>query len=181
LQSLPCDVRRVRACWHIATSLRVRRCCFEARCKMPTSRQETLGKEFDWFAIDSAGELAACSSAGWGEIPAIVLQQCTLADSPIQHIDRLIALMPEIGSHRAEGRGPGKCWEWPLLGNRGLYVYDWKHWHGPYERIIVPTVPMRADALCSEILASLRPVTVSQFAFACCRSFPGAGLGLPVV
>jgi hypothetical protein len=148
---------------------------------MPTSRQETLGKEFDWFAIDSAGELAACSSAGWGEIPAIVLQQCTLADSPIQHIDRLIAVMPEIGSHRAEGRGPGKCWEWPLLGNRGLYVYDWKHWHGPYERIIVPTVPTRADALCSEILASLRPVTVSQFAFACCRSFPGVGLGLPVV
>src|SRR5262245_31399517 len=65
-----------------------RRCRFEARCKMPTSRQQTLGKEFDWFVIDSAGELGACSSAGWGEIPAIVLQQCTLADSPIQHIDR---------------------------------------------------------------------------------------------
>jgi hypothetical protein len=147
---------------------------------MPISWREVQGKEFDWCAIDSAGELATCSSAGWGEIPAIVLQQCTLADSPIQHIDRLIAVMPEIGGHRAEGHGPGSCEEWRLLGNRGLYVYDWKHWSGPYERIIVPTVPVRADTLCLEILALLRAVTVSQFTFASCRSFPGAGLGLPV-
>ena len=145
---------------------------------MPISRQEILGiVEFDWFAIDSVGELTLCSSAGFGEIPEIVLQQCSLADSPIQHLDRLIALMPEIGSHRAEGRGPGACREWPSLGNRGVYVYDWKHYSGPYERIIVPDVPVRADALCSEILASLRPVTISQFAFASCRSFRGADLG----
>lgn len=146
---------------------------------MPISRQDVLLKEFDWFATDSAGELATCSSAGWGEIPAIVLQQCTLADSPMEHIDRLIAVMPEIGGHRVEAHGPGTCQEWPLLGNRGLYVYDWGH-GSTYERIIVPTVPVRADTLCSEILALLRGVTVSQFTFACCRSFPGAGLGLPV-
>jgi hypothetical protein len=33
---------------------------------MPISSQEIEGTEFDWFAIDSAGELATCSSAGWG-------------------------------------------------------------------------------------------------------------------
>jgi hypothetical protein len=56
---------------------------------MTISWREIQGKEFDWFAIDSAGELATCSSAGWGEMPTIVLRQCTLANSPIQHIDRL--------------------------------------------------------------------------------------------
>jgi hypothetical protein len=44
--------------------------------------------------------------------------------------------MPEIGGHRVEGHGLGWCKDWRLLGNRGLYVYDWKHWSGPYERII---------------------------------------------
>src|SRR5215470_15055078 len=78
---------------------------------MPISRQEILGiVEFDWFAIDTVGEVALCSSAGFGEIPEIVLQQCSLADSPIQHLDRLIALMPEIGSLRADGRA------WRLQG-----------------------------------------------------------------
>jgi hypothetical protein len=143
--------------------------------ELPVSRQDALLKEFDWFAIDSAGELATCSSAGRGEIPAIVLQQCTLADSPMEYIDRL-AVMPEIGGHRAEGHGPGTCQEWPLFGNRGLYVYDWARGSETYERIIVPIIPMRADTLSSEILALLRVVTLGQFKFACCRSFPGASL-----
>jgi len=82
--------------------------------------------------------------------------------------------MPEIGGHRVEGRGPGACEDYRLFGNRGLYVYDWKHWSGPYERIIVPTVPVRADTLSSETLALLRAVNISQFTFASCRSFPGA-------
>jgi hypothetical protein len=64
-----------------------------------------------------------------------------------QQLDQLIAAMSETGGHRAEGRGRGACREWPLLGNRGVYVYDWKHWHGPYERIIVPNVPVCAIAL----------------------------------
>jgi hypothetical protein len=148
----------------------------EGGVRLPISRQETQGKEFDWFAIDRAGELATCSSAGWGEIPTFVLQQCTVADSPIMHIDRLIAIMPEIGGHIVEGHGPGTCREWPLLGNRGLYVYDWAHGSETYERIIVPTVPVRAESLCSGVLALLRAVTVSQFTFGCCQSFPGAKL-----
>jgi hypothetical protein len=106
----------------------------ERSYNMPVSRQDVLLKEFDWFAIDSAGELATCSSAGWGEIPGIVLQQCAHADSPMEYIDRLIAVMPEIGGHRVEGHGSGTCREWPLFGNRGLYVYDWEHRSETYER-----------------------------------------------
>ena len=76
---------------------------------MPISRQDAYLKELDWFAIDNAGELATFVG-GCGEIPAIVLQQCTLTDSPMEHIDRLTAVMPEIGGHRVEGtdRAPAR-------------------------------------------------------------------------
>jgi hypothetical protein len=63
---------------------------------MPTSRQETLGKEFDWFAIDSAGELAACSSAGWGDPGPITI--CWLAEGHAdssEHTSRICSRVRE--------------------------------------------------------------------------------------
>jgi hypothetical protein len=139
------------------------------------TREEIFGLEFDWFAIDGDGLLALCSSAGYGEIPAEVLHACTTKEQPDRHIAELIARLPERGRYATEGRGPGWCEEWKQLGHRGLFVYDWRHWQGPYERIVVPDTPVKAEAVPAELIELLRPITLHQVRFANCPSFQVLG------
>lgn len=145
-----------------------------------TTRTDFLGYEFDWFAIDRAGCLALCSSAGYGEIPAIVIERSATASPPIEHINALIAALTERGRHRCEGRGPGSCSEWRLLGSRGLYVYDWDFWSGPYQRIIAPEVAIQASDLDPNLLDALAPVVLPGLHFAQHKSFHGSDVGVPM-
>ena len=142
---------------------------------MELSRDDQfVGLEFDWFALDSHGLIAICSSAGWGEIPSAVLQTSTPDDTPDHYVEQLVTELPAIGGYRTEGRGPGSCNEWKLLGQRGLFVYDWRHWQGPYDRIIVPEVTVTALTIPTELLDRLRIVTLDWMSFADCSSFDGS-------
>jgi hypothetical protein len=137
---------------------------------MPVTREELCGLEFDWFAVDSKGLLALCSSAGYGEIPAQVLRACTAEDQPERHIPELIARLPEIGSYATEGQGPGSCEEWKQLGRRGWFVYDWQHWEGSYRRIVVPAVVLRADDVPGELWTAIHPIRMAEVSFAASES-----------
>ena len=146
-----------------------------------TGRQDAfVGLEFDWFAIDGAGQLAICASAGWGEIPAAILASAGAGNTPDAYIGALIQSLPETGGYRCEAQGPGTCQDWRLLGSRGLYAYDWVHWAGPYTRIVAPEVPTRVKEVDAGLLASLRAIAVPHLHFANCSSFDGSKLGNPV-
>lgn len=109
-------------------------------------RSALTGVEFDWFAIDSSGFLALCSSAGFGPIPDSVLAVATPTTRPDDATDDLLNVLPERGQAVPEGRGPGTCEEWRALARRGFFVYDWRHRQGPYERVIHPSAPLRVSA-----------------------------------
>ncbi len=151
---------------------------------MKQLRQDAFaGLEFDWFAIDCAGHLALCASAGWGEIPPAILEAASAgSDGGAGGADPsrdLIQSLAEAGGHRCEAHGPGACGDWRLLGNRGLYVYDWVHWAGPYTRIIVPEVPVSVQEIGADLLASLNAIAAPHLRFADCSTFDGGKLGAP--
>ncbi len=125
---------------------------------MSLNPDEVRGGEFDWFAVDAKGHIALCSTAGYGEIPASVLAASTDEVSPIDCIEELVRTLPATGKAESQGRGPGSCEEWPALAQRGFFVYDWKHWDGPYERIVVPSHPVVSATIPDVLLSKMLPL-----------------------
>jgi hypothetical protein len=116
------------------------------------SRQAFEGREFDWFAIDTAGHIGHFSTAGYGPVPVAILDRL---DTP--QTDELWSLgtrlldLPVIGV--ASGHLPGKIDDWREMARRGLFSFDWQHWSGPYVRAATPGVPVTVAALPAELQA----------------------------
>ena len=125
-------------------------------------REALKGREFDWWAIDRDDHLALFATAGYGPIPEAVLHATRSEDDDGEILRRVVACLPQSSKWNEQGRGPGKCDEWRDLGSRGVFVYDWLHWSGPYERVIEPLVPVLAAALPSELRNILRAVSISD-------------------
>ena len=82
------------------------------------------GIEFDWFAIDSDGNLALFATAGEGFFPKSV------ADHHVNHSSLSESLSaPHIGTSAV----------WNDYAALGLYVFDWALPGGPYEMRASPT------------------------------------------
>lgn len=129
------------------------------------------GIEFDWLMIDQLGHVALCTNAGFGDIPDQVLaggyHRCAEMQDVLGQIPNLLPLR---GSR-------SKCWRLrPLpdelidLGQRGLYFYDWRHWSGPYKRIIRPKVPLAAAELIPQLQSFEALIPRVPFEFASVRS-----------
>jgi hypothetical protein len=117
-------------------------------------REDVWGIEFDWWATDQDGHIAIFCSAGYGPIPLAALEDPrATADADVAAL--LIDGLPSRGRWRAEGRGPGECREWVQLAERGLYVFDWAPYHGPYDRVVVPEVALTRSGL-PDVIASAR-------------------------
>jgi hypothetical protein len=129
-------------------------------------REDVAGLEFDWFALDRDGHIAIFSTAGWGEIPTAVLEASAADGDDSDAEAALIERMPRIGEWRSEGKGPGGCREWTDLGMRGLYVFDWRHWSGPYERIVVPATPAHLSDVPKDLQARFTLVRMEAVCFA---------------
>lgn len=82
--------------------------------------ENVVGREIDWFAIDSDGELALFATAGFGFIPSSVV----VALAKHQEVVRTIPT-PSLGSLAV----------WDDYCQHGLHVYDWQHNGGPYTRV----------------------------------------------
>jgi hypothetical protein len=148
---------------------------------MPDQFYDYEGSEFDWFLVDGKKRVALCSSAGFGDVPLSVLDGLTEDKLPTNEIPKLIEQTPELGGHEVEGRGPGKCIEFRQMANRGFFVFDWKHWKGPYERILVPEIHLTVGEQGIELPNSLRAVCVDQLNFERINSFQVADLGINFV
>jgi hypothetical protein len=105
-------------------------------------------REFDWFAIDSEGNVALFASAGEGFIPEPVAINFPKHDSVADSLSS-----PNTGSAAV----------WSDYANQGLFVFDWVLPGGPYERRVVPSAPIAKD-LKEEVMAiGALPIMAGSF------------------
>ncbi len=128
-------------------------------------RDEVAGVEFDWFAVDQDDHLAVFSSFGWGAIPSSVLDAYSIDDN-VDTEDALIKNMPPTGTWLPEGSGPGSCEEWKQLATIGIYVFDWIAWDGPYQRVTIPTNPIRLATIPQDLRRIFQVVRMDDVCFA---------------
>ena len=82
------------------------------------------GIEFDWFAVDSEGNLALIATAGEGFFPNSVF------GNRAAH---------ELLSEALPAPRTGTSEVWKDYADLGLYVFDWALPGGPYERQVTPS------------------------------------------
>lgn len=104
---------------------------------MSTYEQELEGREFDWFAIDSEGNIGLFSTAGEGAVPVAVIEAFSEHDNISEQLES-----PNWGSSEV----------WSDYAALGLYVYDWNLHGGPYKRARVPSKVM-SDELKTKLLS----------------------------
>jgi hypothetical protein len=123
-------------------------------------REQVEGGEFDWFAVDGCGHIGHFATAGYGPIPAAVLARL----NGIRDLDEQILQLPVVGD--ATGHLPGKIEDWLEMARRGLFAYDWKHWHGPSQRAATPSTPIGLAGLPRDLREMVRLVTWAGVNFA---------------
>jgi len=102
------------------------------------------GIEFDWFAVDDCGHVGLFSTAGYGPVPAAVLEHTAELDA-VYNTWR-DAVSPS-GRCIERPLRQGDFGDWVSAAERGLYGFDWKIWDRPYERLTVPSHPRHVDDL----------------------------------
>ena len=97
---------------------------------MSIYEEELEGREFDWFAIDSEGNIGLFSTAGEGAIPSSVMEAYSEHDNVSEQLES-----PNWGSSEV----------WSDYAALGLYVYDWNLHGGPYIREREPSKVMNNE------------------------------------
>ncbi len=105
--------------------------------------------EFDWYAHDRLGNVAAFSSFGRGAIPNAAK---TCRDSYNELYD-LVEALPETTQAILVYDGAGSYDEWLKYSRQGLFGYDYQDAHrktpqGQYDLISCPRTPIHIDSLC---------------------------------
>jgi len=107
-------------------------------------RTALTGVEFDWLLVDRQGEVALCCSFADGEIPDVVLEIDDRQQDAFQDmVAGLARNLPLTGTFEEESGGMGSDLASPEFARRGIYVFDWKPWSGPYRRVFVPRIPVK--------------------------------------
>lgn len=97
---------------------------------------ELYGIEFDWFAIDTNGEVGLFSTAGYGFVPKEIYPYYEKYYELTEKFE-----LPNLGSSNV----------WKDYANYGFYVFDWKLHQGPYLKMENPNKLISRE-LKSEIL-----------------------------
>jgi hypothetical protein len=98
--------------------------------------------EFDWFARDLAGHLAALSSFGVGPSPSPV--RASRAD--FNSLLRVFSGLSESTVAVVDPSPPGRTDDWQRYARCGVFAYDNADIHGGdpiYKRIAHPQTPLR--------------------------------------
>jgi hypothetical protein len=103
------------------------------------------GLEFDWFALDAAGNIGLFSSAGFGPVPTTVQLHFQMHDHAATHLDWRA---PEV---------------WKACAEQGLFVFDWQHWNGPYLKLEQPLGEL--DAAFKDQILQIPQLTVFDLHF----------------
>jgi hypothetical protein len=135
-------------------------------------RAAVTGVEFDWLLVDRRGEVALCCSFADGEVPDVILELDELQRKTFQEaVTSLGRRLPVLGTFGEEGDGMGSDFESPEFAKRGIYVFDWKPWSGPYSRVLLPTVPVQFSSVEAHLGSCRDQVPVADVLFAETLSF----------
>lgn len=109
---------------------------------------ELEGREFDWFAVDYAGNVALFATAGTGPVPESVIPFANQHDEISESIDT-----PRWGSLEI----------WYDFAAVGLFVFDWSLPSGPYVKVAEPTAAVSSELRSK--LSQLPGLSVFPFEF----------------
>ncbi|MBL0886361.1 hypothetical protein [Myceligenerans indicum] len=112
-------------------------------------RDDLYGFECDFLALDQTGSIALISSAGYGPIPWLVLNDGLSVEAAVAGIQAL----PVIGTPldlRGEDRSDDYSDSFEM-SRRGFYAYDWHDSRGPYMQVSAPSIALREDGVAPEI------------------------------
>jgi hypothetical protein len=128
---------------------------------MTNDPNSIIGMEFDWFAVDEVGHIGHFATAGFGPIPAGVLENLEAA----RELGRLMLQLPVAGE--ATGHLPGDITDWLKMARRGLFSYDWESGKRPaYLRTATPSQPIRVSDLPEDVAARFQHIRFSTIRFA---------------
>ena len=113
--------------------------------RWPSSAQDVVGLEFDWFACDETGQLGVFTSAGSGFIPATVFAS---TEAPYNSVIAVLAIKGTVPAIQVF-TGNGRYNDWLDFATRGLFAYDFQDVHRVhaderhgYDLIARPSVPI---------------------------------------
>ncbi|MFO0884017.1 MAG: hypothetical protein U0894_07520 [Pirellulales bacterium] len=97
-------------------------------------KAERPGGEFDWFAVDSDGHLAAFATAGFGPVPD------SFFSLGLNSYLNLVGLVDD----KLKGTRPVHSGGFLPYSERGFYAYDFRTTgSGQYEIAAIPSTPLR--------------------------------------
>lgn len=110
---------------------------------------QSYAVEFDWYAQDLLGNIAAFSSYGIGAIPNAA-KSCRVAYNDLYGV---IADLPEITEAVLVYHGTARFDDWLKYSRQGLFGYDYQDAHrktplGQYDLLTRPATPIHIDSLC---------------------------------
>ena len=116
--------------------------------------------DFEWYAVDSGGQVAFLTSAGFGPIPLLVFRDKAAYFAAAQYFESL----PVRCGHALHARRPHEWSSWTEAANRGLFAYDWTATAGqyvpghPYELMARPDRPLLLAELPEAVQNWLAPI-----------------------
>jgi len=131
------------------------------------------GFEFDWYGLDTGSQVAMFSSAGFGPVPAVVMNHERQLYEWTLQCDSL----PDLGECLECPNQPGNYGDWIRMAERGFFTFDCGS--GRYERWTVPSRPILFDELPSA-LSRLARIVALDLAFDDVSTIDLVELGIPV-
>mgnify|MGYP001269893781 FL=1 len=126
-----------------------------------------------WLASDHDGHLGAFITAGIGPIPEDALDSVHM---PVEDIEDRLCQLPPVSQARllVSVKRPDDFID---LAERGVFVYDWTDINRTarealrvYEPVAVPTKPITASSLPSDLAALAKVLRLADIAFAACKA-----------
>jgi hypothetical protein len=129
------------------------------------------GMDYEWCAMDEAGNIAIFTAAGIGPIPLPVLQARALTDL----LTNEVPAMPVRGGARLQVSLPRPD-DFMNFAVRGFYAYDWQDVHRTsgmtkrYELVAYPDAPIHLKEIPERLQAMLMTTKIAGVRFAECPS-----------
>ena len=124
---------------------------------MSFRREDFFGIDFSWFCYDGLGMIGELVT-GYGPIPAQVFDDKSSYGRVLDYFSELPDTSSSELSNSTKARARRGRSDFTLFLNRsrkGLFVYDYKGHHGPYERISIPRVPLLIAQLPDDVRREL--------------------------
>ncbi len=129
-------------------------------CVSAKTRDDILGLEFDWLAVDQDGHIGLFSTAGGGRAPQAFLANTDLHDTGF---DALMGMEARSTLKLRREIKPGLENTWNEVACRGVFAFDSDPNGGPYRLVAAPDRPLNvrhapdaaAAAACAVVLGHL--------------------------